>query len=177
MKTKEQKQNKWINSIIIFALIFIVGLVVLTIAFKSIKNNSVLMVGKYGLSVVLTESMKPEISTNSLLLIKKTDDYQVRDIIVFQDEGRPVVHRIISFKEDLIITQGDNNNGEDTPITYDQIKGELIFEIPLLGLIIKILKSPFVITCVVGVSILLLVISFMKEKKEIEEGSEENEKE
>ena len=175
METKEKKKNKLVNSIILIAIVFVVGISILTIAFRSIKNNSVLMIGKYGLSVVLTESMKPEISVNSLLVIKETNEYVEDKIIVFQNQGRPVVHRIIRIEQDSIITQGDNNTGEDLPITRDQIKGEVVLEIPLLGLLIKILKSPFVITCVIGTSILLLVISFVKEKKEIEEGGEDNE--
>lgn len=172
MEAKEQKKNKLVSSIILIAVLLVVGLSILTVAFKSIKNNSVLMIGKYGLSVVLTESMKPEISVNSLLLIEETNQYDLDNIIVFQNQGRPVVHRIVKIEQDVIITQGDYNNDEDLPITRDQIKGEVILEIPFLGLLVKILKSPFVITCVVGISILLLVISFLKEKKEIEEGGE-----
>ena len=66
------------------------------------------------ISVVLSESMFPQITTGDVLLIKKQQTYQVGDVVQFDDEmtGLNITHRIIDIKEisgeKYFICHGDN---------------------------------------------------------------------
>lgn len=72
--------------------------------------------------------MLPTINSNSLLLVIKTNDLKVKDIICFRDEcGCFVVHRIVEIENETIITKGDNNADSDNPINLDAVLGKVLF--------------------------------------------------
>lgn len=70
-----------------------------------------------------------------VILAKKTNDYQVGDVIVFTSDYYPnkLVHRVAGVNP--IITKGDNN-----PASYDfdthvrEVIGEVVLRIPLIGI-------------------------------------------
>lgn len=70
-----------------------------------------------------------------VILAKKTNDYQIGDVLVYNSDYYPdkLVHRVVS--TDPIITKGDNN-----PISYvfdqnvKEVIGEVVLRIPYLGL-------------------------------------------
>lgn len=73
-------------------------------------------------------SMLPTIKSNSLLLVIKTNDLKVNDIVCFRDEcGCFVVHRIVEIENETIITKGDNNADSDNPINLDAVLGKVLF--------------------------------------------------
>ena len=119
-----------------------------------------------GISVVLTGSMEPTISTNDLIIVRETNDYEVNDIVVFQDHSSLVVHKIIRIEGDQIVTKGDANDTEDSPISVKQIKGEVVSIIPFFGLMVKFIKSPIGIVLILAGAIVLLRLSYKKEKEE-----------
>ena len=63
---------------------------------------------------VATGSMEPTLSINSIIVVKKTDDLNIGDIITFQDSRGYTTHRIVEMNEDSITTKGDANNVKDT---------------------------------------------------------------
>ena len=73
---------------------------------KTLLGNKIPMPLGYGGAVVLSGSMEPTLSVDDLIIIKKTDDYQVDDVIVFQTEGIVVVHRVVGMEEDMYVTRG-----------------------------------------------------------------------
>ena len=128
------------------------------------------------LAVILTDSMEKELSVNDLVIIKKTNDYNINDIVAFDAGDKIVVHRIVRIDDDgLITTKGDANDDEDPPISVDRIKGEVIKAYPKIGLIIRTIKSPAGSIILLVTSVLLLIISFLaeiEEKKELENRKE-----
>jgi signal peptidase len=60
-----------------------------------------------------------------------------RDIVKFTVEGDLIVHRIVEIAGDagqpVFVTQGDNNNTMDAPITAAQIEGRVAFSVPKVG--------------------------------------------
>lgn len=107
----------------------------------------------YKPALVLSGSMEPTISTKDLAIIKKAGSYAVNDIVVFKDESdNMVMHRVVDINNDTVITKGDANNSADDPISRDKIIGIYSFKIPLLGKIIKSLKTPL------GLPVLSLVM-------------------
>jgi len=62
------------------------------------------------------------------------ESLKVGDVIVYDISGQstPIVHRIVKFDSDEIITKGDHNPSFD-PWRPKQIHGKAVFVIPLLG--------------------------------------------
>lgn len=171
MQEKKPKKNKIIQYILrglIFLVISIViGLTLYTINVKRVTGKQLVMPFNKTIAVVLTGSMEPTITTDDLIVIEKTNDYKLNDIVVFQDGNLIVVHRIVAIDGEEITTAGDNNDGStDDPIRESDIYGEVVNIIPVLGLILKIVKSPIGVTIIIGTAIFLLVLSYKREKEE-----------
>ena len=143
----------------------------------SLLGSSIPMPLGYGAAVVMSGSMEPTLSVDDMIVIRETCDYDVDDIVVFEEGNIVVVHRVIGIEEGMYITQGDANNVADDPIYEKQIIGEVIFSIPGIGGIVSILKTPVGVISILIVSFLLLEMSYRKEKetgdKTIEELKEE----
>lgn len=170
MKKMSVKTNKIIQNVVrvllLFVISLIIGITVYSFNVKSLKGDQMPMPFKIGISVVLTGSMEPTISVNDLIIVKETNDYEVGDIVVFQDHSSLVVHKIIRIDGEEIVTKGDANDTEDAPISVKQIKGEVVSIIPVLGLIVKFIKSPIGIVLILAGAIVLLRLSYKKEKEE-----------
>tara|TARA_Y100000310_G_scaffold280740_1_gene300669 strand:+ start:969 stop:1400 length:432 start_codon:yes stop_codon:yes gene_type:complete len=90
---------------------------------------------------VVSDSMEPVLQRGDLLFVTSTDEYQARDIVIYQNQHVPytIVHRIISkqTEEDgslSFIIKGDNNQSPDPfPVKENEIKGKVQLAIPLLG--------------------------------------------
>lgn len=109
---------------------------------KFIKKSDVPMFMGYGYLVVQTPSMASTIQEGDLIIIKKTDDYVLTDIVTFKKEGDklPTTHRIVNPgpTEGTFITMGDANTTPDPGfITQDQIYGEVVGVIPYVGLFFR----------------------------------------
>ena len=118
-----------------------------------------------GMSVVLSGSMEPELSVDDLIVVSEEDEYNVGDVVVFRSKSSLVVHRIIEINDEGIITKGDANNMPDEPISPENIKGKVVYAVPMLGKAVNFIKSPIGIIIVLGLAILLMELSFKKEKQ------------
>ena len=163
---KRTKRTKAIIRISLLVLVsLIIGLNVYSFNAARLGGDSVPMPFGIGAAVVLSGSMEPELSVGDLLIVIERDSYDVGDIIVFQDSGMAVTHRIVSIGEDEIITRGDANNTNDAPITLKQIKGEVLFTIPFVGHVINVIKTPIFTIAILALAIFLLERSFRKDKE------------
>ncbi len=95
--------------------------------------------GDISLQFVLTGSMKGELGPGSLVLVRRSNYYQVGDIAaykLFHSEGHIVIiHRIIERLPDgRYIFKGDANRGTET-VAPAQIMGKLVLGVPGLGFI------------------------------------------
>lgn len=99
----------------------------------------------YSALVVATGSMSGSIEIGDLVIVQKTGDYRVGDVITFLPAGSDVTttHRIIRTEGNLYYTKGDANASEDTaPVTRGQIVGEVVAVVPGIGLFFEWLKTP-----------------------------------
>lgn len=163
------RSRKIIKTVVRTALIVIaaciIGVNVYSMNASRLAGNSVPMPFGVGAAVVLSGSMEPELSTGDLLIIAERESYNVGDVVVYQDGRTAVTHRIVSISEEEIITRGDANNTEDDPITLEQIKGEVLFAIPLVGYLVNIIKTPIGTLTILGLAVFLLERSFRAEKE------------
>ena len=159
--------------IVLLAVIsLLIGLKLYNWNAKTLVGNAMPMPFGYGVSVVLSGSMEPELSVNDLVIVKSQKSYEVGDIVVYQDGNSLVIHRIINIDGDEIITQGDANNVADSPIKEEDIKGKETIHVPLLGSLIRFLKSSvgFIVTLILA--IVLFELPYYREHKHITDEQE-----
>ena len=153
----------WRITLLVLAAI-VVGLNVYTLNASKLAGDSVPMPFGVGVTVVLSGSMEPEMSTGDLLIVTKRASYNVGDDVVYQEGRITVVHRIIAMEGDTVTTRGLANNTEDDPITLEQIKGAVAFSIPLVGYIVNVIKTPVATALILVATFCLLERSFKREK-------------
>ena len=132
---------------------------------NTVVGNTMPMPFGYGMAVVLSGSMEPDLSVDDVIIVRETKDYTVGETVVYQNGATPVVHQIISIDGDTVITKGKANNAADDPITMDMIKGEVIYVIPNGGSVIRTVKTPAGVIIILAAAFFLLELSYRKEKK------------
>ena len=90
--------------------------------------------------VVRSGSMEPAIKTGSVVFVNERADYNELapgDIIVFENGGTKVTHRILSIQADGIETKGDNNTTTDgITTTKNNFTGKVFYWIPGIGFLL-----------------------------------------
>lgn len=158
------------------AIVAFLFFVVATLAVdKFIKKSPVPSFFGYSTLIVTTGSMSGTIEQGDMIVIKKTDEYKIGDVITFIPEGEsiPTTHRIIRISGDHYYTKGDANNAEDMrPVTADRIVGKVINTYSHAGLFFGWLKDDFgwayivlAVAIVIAGVLLLKYVSFSKNKE------------
>lgn len=174
------KNKKWISFLRPVILIIcgaVIGINVYAFNARNLVGNHMPMPFGYGMAVVLSGSMEPVLSVYDLILVQEEDDYEIDDIVVYQDMNGLVVHRIIDRSDDKVQTKGDANTVADAWIAVSDIKGKMIGSLPGVGILIQALKKPVGILILLTASFLLLEFSYRRERdadvEEIEKIKEE----
>lgn len=171
--TEKQKIKKVLKKIIkVVFTIFIIFLFILMMLINYDENSDRGNLGELYLFNIVSESMKPTINKNDIIVVKKVsiDDLKEGDIITFHYENRVISHRISkidSGNKGNIHTKGDNNKSEDTfIIDKSQIYGKVIMTIPKLGEYIQYLqKGKGFINVLLGIIIIYIFYNYKSEKK------------
>lgn len=159
------------RAIIALIMSFVIGLSIYTVNAKIVFHDDMPMPLGFGVGVVLSGSMEPELSVDDVIIVYRDDEYAVGDNVVFTSHGILVVHKIISIDGDTVTTQGTANNVCDEPIPLDAIKGKVIDHIdaayskPFLA-VVEFVRSPLVALLILLSSALLLFLSYKSDKKE-----------
>jgi signal peptidase len=133
--------------------------------------------------VVSSGSMIPVLNINDVLIVKNGnsnsfDNLKIGDIIVFHAaaEDRIIVHRIANIQtgshgERIITTKGDANYasipGVDNPIRVQQYVGKVVYVIPGLGLITRVISPP-VNYIIIAVILAILFVNRLGRRKDAE---------
>lgn len=144
MKLKTSKKHVAVRILFLTVLGAVLGLTIYGLLATTIGGNQLPMPFGYGVGVVASGSMEPELSIDDLIFVEKADRYQTGDWVVFQSGGILVVHEVISVDEEegIAITQGRANTSKDAPVRLRDIKGRVIFSIPKVGIAVFWIKSP-----------------------------------
>ena len=140
--------------------------------------------------VVSSGSMYPELAMYDIIVISghaSFEDVKIGDIIVFdrpEDHDKVIVHRVVAVVNDdpkTLRTKGDNNQrsivGTDYPITKEEYIGTVVYILPQVGFITKILQPPInyiIIAVIIGIMI-IKQISKSKKKALAEQMKTESE--
>jgi signal peptidase len=161
----KRKLNSVLRILLIVVISILLGWKIYSWNAKTLVGNALAMPFGYGITVVLSGSMQPELSVDDIVLIQAQESYSIGDIIVYQDSTSLVIHRIVNICNGEVITQGDANDIPDNPITIADIKGKKIAKIPRLGVVVRFLKSSSGFLVVLVVAIVLLEVPYYLEKK------------
>ena len=111
-----KKILSYLGTAILAVLIIVVGWLAID---KFILGNPVPSIFGYSSLYVSTGSMQGTIDEGDMIIIKKTDDYKIGDIVTYLPEGYnrktiPTTHRIIRINDDgTYVCKGDANTSED----------------------------------------------------------------
>ena len=148
MTNKHIKGSKILEIILNFLLIIVMLIIVFGIYYivqiKILNKEYADMFG-HTFFEVATGSMSDTIEIGDVIIVKFTKEVEENDIIVYQDGKDFVTHRLIKKNNDELITKGDANNSEDKSITIEQVLGQVIYIIPKVGILRKILLTPQII--------------------------------
>lgn len=167
-----KKIIKLVLDILTCILIGIVGLyLVFSIYNNYFSKDDKFLMGKYYIFQIATGSMENELFAGDYIVVEKTDDYKVGDIITFKEKDYYITHRIYQIDGDKIITKGDANNSSDSPISRKRIVGKFLFKEKILTFLTKYK----VLVLAILISFIIIESAFSKEK-EINKSSEFQEK-
>lgn len=130
---------------------------------RNLNGNAMPMPFGYGMAVVLSGSMEPVLNVNDLVFVQEQEKYQVGDIIVYQSGGELIIHRIVELHGDTLLTRGDANKGSDPPIDISSVKGKMAASIPVIGALVRALKTPAGAVVVLAAAIVLMEFSYRRE--------------
>lgn len=120
-----------------WAILILLGLIAIFLAASTLN-----LPNGYKFYTVQSGSMLPAIKIGSLVIIKKSVDYRVGEVITFKTGRTPITHRLLAIKDSIYITKGDANNSTDTePVQKYQILGKVIFSLPYLGYPVAFAKT------------------------------------
>jgi signal peptidase I len=151
--------------------------------------------GNFKILTVLSGSMEPALHIGSVVAIKPAKEYQVGDIITFNQNSKtkiPTTHRIFDIKiqegKPVYITKGDNNSVPDrTEILKNEIVGKALFSVPYLGYAIDFVKKPLGFMLIIIIPVVIIIydevnkiiaeVKKMREKKKFEIEKQEKQEE
>lgn len=170
---KMTNRLKKVGRIILLLVIgLIIGINLYSWNASTLVGNEMPMPFGWGVSVVLSGSMEPTLSVNDLVIVREQSEYNEGDIVVYQESGRLVIHRIVSVNGNKVVTKGDANNTADDPIEISAIKGKEVASIPFMGVLADFLKTPIGFILVIIAAIALFEIPYIKERKRANEEQE-----
>lgn len=121
--------------------------------------------------VVQSSSMSPSIDAGAVVFVSDapTDQISTGDVITYRDSGpdgeiRRVTHRVIAVEQTdggpQFQTKGDANEDPDPGrVSASQVVGVVQFDVPLVGYLLSILRSPVGIVALVVLPAIALGIS------------------
>ena len=72
-----------------------------------------------------------------IMVLINPEPVEVGQVVVYTSSNNalryPIIHRVVSIKDDSLITKGDNNCKEDPIIQKKDLVGKAVLRIPLLG--------------------------------------------
>ena len=108
------------------------------------KGLAYILKTEHPMASITSGSMWPELKKGDLILIKGIqgkEDISIGDVVIYNNVRGFTIHRVIRMNENSLVTKGDANNVEDSPIKYEEIIGKTLtinnksFRIPFLGMI------------------------------------------
>ena len=108
------------------------------------KGLALVLKTDYPMASITSGSMWPTLKQGDLVLIKgisSKSEIHEGDIVVYQNPKGFTIHRVVKLNENTLITKGDANNVNDSPVEYKDVIGKIVnlgskpLRIPMLGMV------------------------------------------
>lgn len=169
-----------ITNVVLDILIFIFGIILLIAIYNGIQ---VKLMGKdhadffgYSIFEVQTGSMAKTINVGDWVIVKRTNEPELNDIVTYKKGNDFITHRIVEAYKGTYVTQGDANNTKDDPISQDQIVGKVVKILANFGTIKKTILNPFVLIALI-ITVYVIGYVLKKNKKDDTKGGKSKLKE
>ena len=156
----------------------LISILILSVtAVALLSSIGTVSIGGYRPIVITSGSMRPAVSRGDLLLIKKSDDITVGDIITFKPttgQIDSVTHRVVGIENGLdgisYLTKGDANTTTDVvPIPDERVIGVVVREIPNVGFIALALHNRVFVVLLVLALLFMELTVWMSRNRHLEE--------
>ena len=132
------KIYKNISNILFYILLILFIIYALNILiFKYVYKEEFPRFFNYYIFNVASGSMEEDLHKGDYIIVKKTDNFDVGDVVTFQKENYFITHRVVKIEEDVITTKGDANSTEDDEIKRDDVIGKLVCRSVILAFLIE----------------------------------------
>lgn len=115
----------------------------------------------FALLTVVSGSMQPAIDIGDLIVIRQQSEYEVDDIVTYNNGRSLVTHRLISIEGSSGNVKGDANNVADGSIPLSSIEGKVVWRIPRIGDVMLLARTPAGTLVIIAGVILLIRSVFM----------------
>jgi signal peptidase len=171
-------------ALVIFEVIIIIFLVI-----SKVQGNPPTLFG-HQMYFIRTGSMSPYLEPGDVIISKKYAGGELiagenGDVVTYYGEVNGnvemITHRVVRTEGELIVTRGDYNNSDDSPITKDEIEAVMVHKAVIIDKIYMIISTTWGFWLLIFTPIALLIISeivsLVKELKKEKEVADENEEE
>lgn len=163
--SKIQKIFNTISNIFFYILLILLLIYTINIViYRVIYKDKLPRFFNYYIFNVTSGSMEKEINVGDYIIVKKTNDVKVNDIVTYQKDNYFITHRIIEINGDKVVTKGDANNINDDEISKSDIIGKYICKSKLIGFL-----SKYRFLIIGSIFLTYLVWNTIKSKKEKED--------
>lgn len=162
---KLKKTYKIISNIITYTLIIMLFVYSINILIsKVIKKDNLPRIFNYYVFNVKSGSMEKTLNVGDYIIVKKTKDIKVDDIVTYKKDNYFITHRIIAINGEKVITKGDTNNLQDEEISKDDIIGKYICKSKTIKFLVKN-KIPIIIFIIITYLIEYILDFILKTKR------------
>ena len=170
-------------ALIVFEVIIIIFLVV-----SKVQGTPPTLFG-YQMYFIRTGSMSPYLEPGDIIISKKYDGGELiagkdGDVVTYYGDVNGttqfITHRVIKVNGDNVITQGDDNNVADSPITKNEIEAVMVYKTVVIDKIYKVISTTWGFWLLIFTPIALLIVAEivslvkeLKKEKEVADGNEE----
>ncbi|MBQ6436026.1 signal peptidase I [bacterium] len=118
-------------------MVLLLFFIAFTICYKKYRPNQPLPVFHYHLFNIVSGSMEDNLHIGDYIIVKKADNYQIGDVVTYQQDNHFITHRIVDINGDHITTKGDANNVTDDVISAQDIIGKVVYQGEPLNFIVR----------------------------------------
>ena len=187
-KEKAKKALKVTGRVFGEALIAFEVLLIIFLVVSKVQGGPPTLFG-HQMYFIRTGSMRPYLEVGDVIISKKYDGGELSagengDVVTYYGEVKGktelITHRVISVDGDTVITQGDDNNTPDSPISKNEIEAVMVYKTVIIDDIYGVVSTTWGFWLLIFTPIALLIVSeivsLVKEiKKEKQEADDENE--
>ncbi|MEM4572576.1 MAG: signal peptidase I [Zestosphaera sp.] len=119
----------------------------ITIALAFIAVLTLILTGTLTLAVVEGKSMEPLLWTGDVVVVYKSSEIRVGDVVIYESRGSYIIHRVIEVRSNCYRIKGDNNPIPDGCIPKELIAGKVlsignsVIKIPGVGYLTLLMRG------------------------------------